>query len=70
MELGYVSGEGRKLIAWSDKSRFQLNRSDGYVRVWRQPHESMDSTYQQRSLQAGGGSVMVWGIANGVIQDP
>ncbi|GFT22503.1 uncharacterized protein TNCV_3274631 [Trichonephila clavipes] len=53
-----------KHVAWSDKSRFQLNRADGRVRVWRQPHESMDPTYQQGTVQAGGGSAMVWGVGS------
>ncbi|GFW78646.1 transposable element Tcb2 transposase [Trichonephila clavipes] len=41
----------------SDVSRFQLNRANRRV----QPHESMDLTYQQGTVQDGGGSVMVWG---------
>ncbi|GFX99997.1 transposable element Tcb2 transposase [Trichonephila clavipes] len=51
-----------KYVAWSDESRFQLNRADGRVRVWRQPHESLDPTCQQRAVQAVGSSVMVWGV--------
>ncbi|GFW39104.1 transposable element Tcb2 transposase [Trichonephila clavipes] len=51
-----------KHVAWSDESHFQLNRAD--VRVWRQSHESMDPTCQQGTVQAGGGSVMVWGVCN------
>ncbi|GBM79531.1 hypothetical protein AVEN_209503-1 [Araneus ventricosus] len=27
-----------KHVAWSDESRFQLYRTDAYVRVWRQYH--------------------------------
>ncbi|GFY10586.1 hypothetical protein TNCV_2194071 [Trichonephila clavipes] len=54
-----LSTAHRKYVAWSDESRFQLNRTDGLVRVWRQPPESMDPTCQQRTVQAGGGSVMV-----------
>ncbi|GBN19452.1 hypothetical protein AVEN_270874-1 [Araneus ventricosus] len=37
-----------KYVAWSDESRLQLYRMDGHVRVSRQPHESMDTAYQQR----------------------
>ncbi|GFX57304.1 transposable element Tcb2 transposase [Trichonephila clavipes] len=51
-----------KHVAWSDKSRFQLNRTDERVRVWGQPRESMHSTCQQGTVQAGGGSVMIWGV--------
>ncbi|GFV28532.1 transposable element Tcb2 transposase [Trichonephila clavipes] len=45
-----------KNVACSDESRFQLNRADGRIRVWR--HESMDPTCHQRTVQAGGGSMM------------
>ncbi|GFW92824.1 HTH_Tnp_Tc3_2 domain-containing protein [Trichonephila clavipes] len=51
-------------VAWSDESRFQLNRADGIVQVWRHPHESMDPTGQQGTVQAGGCSVMVWGVCS------
>ncbi|GFU12185.1 transposable element Tcb2 transposase [Trichonephila clavipes] len=51
-------------VAWSDESRFQLNRADGPVRIWRQPRESMDPTCQQGTAQAGGSSVMVWGVCS------
>ncbi|GFV46033.1 HTH_Tnp_Tc3_2 domain-containing protein [Trichonephila clavipes] len=53
-----------KHVVWSDKSCLQLNRADGRVRVWRQPHESMDLTCQQGTVQAGGGSVMIWGMCS------
>ncbi|GFT30078.1 transposable element Tcb2 transposase [Trichonephila clavipes] len=48
----------------SDESRFQLNRADGNVWVWRQPHESMDTTCQQGTVQADEGSVMVWSVCS------
>ncbi|GFW96804.1 hypothetical protein TNCV_2159401 [Trichonephila clavipes] len=41
----------------SNGSRFQLNRADERVRVWRLPLESMEPTCQQWAVQAGGGSV-------------
>ncbi|GFT58415.1 transposable element Tcb2 transposase [Trichonephila clavipes] len=53
-----------KHVAWSDESHFQLIRADGRVRVWRPPHESMDPTCQQGTVQAGGGPVMVWGLCS------
>ncbi|GFU38333.1 transposable element Tcb2 transposase [Trichonephila clavipes] len=37
-------------------------RVDGRLRVWRQPHESMDPTCLPGTVQAGGGSVIAWGI--------
>ncbi|GFY00879.1 transposable element Tcb2 transposase [Trichonephila clavipes] len=54
----------QKHVAWSDESRFQLNQANGRVRIWRQPHESMDTTRQQGTVRAGGVSVMVWGDCN------
>ncbi|GFV68453.1 transposable element Tcb2 transposase [Trichonephila clavipes] len=48
----------------SDESRFQSNRPDGRVRVWRQFHESLDPMCQQGTVQAGGGSEMVWGVCS------
>ncbi|GFW32950.1 transposable element Tcb2 transposase [Trichonephila clavipes] len=51
-----------KHVAWSDESRFQLNRSDGRVKVWRQPHKFIDLTCQQGTVQDSRGSVMVWGV--------
>ncbi|KAJ8890417.1 hypothetical protein PR048_009925 [Dryococelus australis] len=37
--------------------------ADGRVRVWRKPNEAMDPGCQQGTVQAGGGSVMVWGVS-------
>ncbi|KFM68178.1 Transposable element Tcb2 transposase, partial [Stegodyphus mimosarum] len=51
-----------KTVASSDESRFQLVRADGRVRVWRRPHEAMDPSCQQGTVQAGGGSIMVWAV--------
>jgi transposase len=56
--------EDWKNVAWSDESRFQLYRADGRVRVWRKPHEAMDPACQQGIVQAGGASVMVWGVCS------
>ncbi|GFX40068.1 HTH_Tnp_Tc3_2 domain-containing protein [Trichonephila clavipes] len=53
-----------KHVVWSDESRFQLNLADGRIRVWRQPHESMDPICQQGTVQADGGSVMIWGVCS------
>ncbi|GFW11557.1 uncharacterized protein TNCV_3810761 [Trichonephila clavipes] len=39
-------------------------RVDGHIRVSIQPHKSMDPTCQQGTFQAGGGSVMVWGVCS------
>ncbi|GFX79039.1 transposable element Tcb2 transposase [Trichonephila clavipes] len=58
----YWTVDGWKRVARPDESRFHLNRTD--ARVWRQPHESMDSTCQQGTVQAGGGSLMVWGLCS------
>nr|KAF6360135.1 hypothetical protein mMyoMyo1_011093 [Myotis myotis] len=45
---------------WSNESRFQLHHADGRVRIWQKQHESMHPTCMSTTLQAGGGSVMVW----------
>ncbi len=55
-------GEDWKNVAWSDKSRFLLQHSDGRARNWRKEHESMDSSCLLSTGQAGGGGLMVWGI--------
>nr|KAF6300630.1 hypothetical protein mMyoMyo1_009100 [Myotis myotis] len=47
---------------WSNESRFQLHYADGRVRIWRKQHESMHPTCMSTTLQAGGGSFMVWGM--------
>ncbi|GFT95333.1 transposable element Tcb2 transposase [Trichonephila clavipes] len=52
-----------KHVTSSDECHFQLNRADGRVRVWRQSHESLDPTYEQGTVQAGG-SVMVWSMCS------
>ncbi|GFV58883.1 HTH_Tnp_Tc3_2 domain-containing protein [Trichonephila clavipes] len=51
-------------VAWSHESRFRLNRAHGCVRIWRQPHESMDPTSQQGTFQAGGSSVVACSICS------
>ncbi|GFW11383.1 uncharacterized protein TNCV_3809031 [Trichonephila clavipes] len=66
----HLTVDDRKHVALSDESRFQLNRAVRRVRVWRQPHESMDLTCQQGTVQAGGGSVMVWGMRTGCDMGP
>ncbi len=53
--------EDCKNVAWSDESRFQLQRSDGRVRIWHKEHDSMDPSCLVSTVQAAGGGVMVWG---------
>ncbi len=48
-----------KNVAWSDESRFLLRNSDGWVRIWRKEHESIDPSCLFLTVQAGGGGVMV-----------
>lgn len=43
------------------KSRFQLQRLDGRVRIWRKQHGSMDPSCLVSTVQAAAG-VRVWGI--------
>ena len=51
--------EDWKNVAWSDESRFQLQHSDGRVRIWRKQHKSMYPSCLVSTVQAGGGGVMV-----------
>uniref|UniRef100_A0A8C5M1K7 Transposase n=1 Tax=Leptobrachium leishanense TaxID=445787 RepID=A0A8C5M1K7_9ANUR len=50
-----------KKVMWSDESRFQLHHADDSVRIWQKQHENMHPTCMSTTLQAGGGSFMVWG---------
>lgn len=59
-----------KLVARSDESLFQLFRTDGQLRVWRNLHGALDTACQQGTVQAGDGSVMVWSCSSGVPWDP
>ncbi len=54
--------EDWKNVAWSDESQFLLQHSNGRVRILRKEHESMDLSCLVSTVQAAGGSVMVWGI--------
>nr|KAF6324887.1 hypothetical protein mMyoMyo1_008338 [Myotis myotis] len=49
-------------VMWFNESCFQLHHADGRVRIWRKQHESMQPTCMSTTLQADGGSVMVWGM--------
>ncbi|GFX68746.1 transposable element Tcb2 transposase [Trichonephila clavipes] len=53
-----------KHVAWSEEYHFQLNRADGRVLVWRKPHESMNPTCPQGTVEDGGGSVMKWSVCS------
>ena len=46
---------------WSYKSRFTLFQHDGRVRVRREAHEALDPSCIVPTVQASGGSVMIWG---------
>nr|KAF6379110.1 hypothetical protein mMyoMyo1_009944 [Myotis myotis] len=51
-----------KKVMWYDESCFQLHHADGRVRIWQNQYKSMHPTCMSTILQAGGGSVMVWGM--------
>lgn len=55
-------------VLWSDESKFTLFGSDGMVRVWRTPQETLKKECLKPTVKHGGGSVMVWGCmsASGV----
>ncbi|GBM16363.1 hypothetical protein AVEN_28322-1 [Araneus ventricosus] len=52
-------------VLWSDESIFRLFQNDGFTRVRREPHEVMDFSSIVPTVQANGGSIMVWGCFNG-----
>ncbi len=62
--------EDWKNVAWSDESRFLLQHSDGRVRIWLKEHESMAPSCLVSTVQAGGGSLRVWGIFLGTLWAP
>lgn len=51
-----------KMVAWSDESRYTLFSTDGRRRVWRLPHEALDPSCMVPTVQASGGSCMVWAM--------
>ena len=50
-----------KRIIWSDESRFLLYPVSGRTLVWRLPGERLNEHFILPAVQAGGGSVHVWG---------
>jgi hypothetical protein len=50
-----------KRIIWSDESRFLLYPMDGRRLVWRLRGERWNENFIVHAMQAGGGSVHVWG---------
>ncbi|GBL87934.1 hypothetical protein AVEN_192094-1 [Araneus ventricosus] len=52
---------------WPDdhESRFSLFQNDGCTRVRREPHKAMDPSCIIPTVQANGGSIMIWGCFNG-----
>jgi transposase len=55
-------------VIFSDKSKFNVWRSDGVERVYRRPKTELQARNVTKTVKHGGGSVMVWGCiaANGV----
>ncbi|GBN30534.1 hypothetical protein AVEN_192516-1 [Araneus ventricosus] len=50
---------------WSDESRFSLFQNDGRTRVRREPYEAMGPSCIVPTVQANGGSIMIWSCFNG-----
>ena len=48
-------------VIWSDESKFNLNGSDGRVRVIRKKGERFSPNHVRKSVKFGVGSVMIWG---------
>ena len=53
-----------KKVMWSDESRFTLFQSDGRIRVRREADEVMHPSCLVPTVQACGGSVMIWGCCS------
>lgn len=50
-----------KSVLWSDESRFTLFPTDGRARIWRKSDEALHPANIIPTVQAAGGSIMVWG---------
>ena len=46
---------------WTDKSKFNLVKSDGVQKVWRKEGEAFKHSCIQGTVKFGGGNIMVWG---------
>ena len=57
-------------VIFGDESRFQLYRVDGRLRVRRLPGERFRPGCQAHRVQAGGGSVQVWGAFRNSAKSP
>ncbi|GFX88378.1 transposable element Tcb1 transposase [Trichonephila clavipes] len=57
----WTSAEWRH-VAFSDESRFMLHRTDGRWRIRRETSERNHPATIAGTVQAGGGSIMVWGM--------
>ncbi|GFT13555.1 transposable element Tcb1 transposase [Trichonephila clavipes] len=57
----WTSTEWRQ-VAFSDESRFMLHRTDGRWRIRRETSERSHPATTAGTVQAGGGSIMVWGM--------
>lgn len=53
-----------KKVMWSDESRFTRFQSDGRIRVRREADEMMLSSCLVPTVQACGGSAMIWGCCS------
>lgn len=53
-----------------DESCLQIYRADGRIHIWRQPHESMEPTCQQRVVQVGRISEVVWSVCSWLHMGP
>uniref|UniRef100_A0A3B5RET6 Tc1-like transposase DDE domain-containing protein n=1 Tax=Xiphophorus maculatus TaxID=8083 RepID=A0A3B5RET6_XIPMA len=53
-----------KRVMWSDESRFTLFQSDGRIRVRREAGEVMHPSCLVPTVQACGGSAMIWGCCS------
>ncbi|GBM10894.1 hypothetical protein AVEN_42145-1 [Araneus ventricosus] len=51
-------------VMWSDEARFGLLQNGGRIRVRRDPLETMDPSCIVPTVQANGGSILIWGCTD------
>ena len=53
--------EDWKRVAFSDKSKFMLFKSDGHQYCWIKPGQALDPCFTKKNIKHGAGNLMVWG---------
>jgi len=53
--------EDWKQVAFSDKSKFMLFKSDGRQYCWIKPGQALDPRFTKKTIKHGAGNLIVWG---------